>query len=344
MESLGIDRMLDEPSCRHYKIPVIVGVTEPKYSAAELERLKAAEKVKHEYNGGRYTLYELGQLLARLEREFKEQEREVAAYKALGDKAKLAEERTKVEQRAAQSKALAEFIEKLTGGGRDGAAVTVAGEYASKRPPGEFRSGQGGVTHDDGGPVSGSGGKVDGQPKNSTDVSIYRGETLTIESITTFNFFSVEEAMIAFAIVYHTISANERQEYAGRLVDNGNGFSFNFITNSAESARITLDQLNQLGDDDPIRYTFGITRNLGTTIVHTHWNPDTNYYQGFSPEDRDMAGITARGIGREWTEYVVRPDGTIALATFNSRGEQIKGSDVDRDDWDHDNQRYWENR
>jgi len=65
METQGIADMLDEPNCRHRKFPVIVGVTPPQYSEAELARFAELEQVKHEYRGKEYTLYELRQRLNR---------------------------------------------------------------------------------------------------------------------------------------------------------------------------------------------------------------------------------------------------------------------------------------
>jgi len=51
METLGINDMLDDYNCYHWKFPVIVGETESEYSEEELERLEALET---ENAGGRY--------------------------------------------------------------------------------------------------------------------------------------------------------------------------------------------------------------------------------------------------------------------------------------------------
>ena len=60
-------------------------MTPPKYSAEELARLEAAEKVKHEFDGKEFTLYELTQEKNRYARTIAKKEREIEALEALGE-------------------------------------------------------------------------------------------------------------------------------------------------------------------------------------------------------------------------------------------------------------------
>ena len=94
METKGITKLLNDYNCKHWKFPVIVGVTEPRYGAEELAALEAAETVKHEWNGRWYTLYELTQVRNRYGRKIAEISREAAVYAALGDREK--EENAKI--------------------------------------------------------------------------------------------------------------------------------------------------------------------------------------------------------------------------------------------------------
>lgn len=70
-------------NCRHSYSPVIEGVNEPTYSAADLDKLKA-ENNKVTYDGKEYDGYQATQMQRRLERTIRKQKRFVSAYKAAG--------------------------------------------------------------------------------------------------------------------------------------------------------------------------------------------------------------------------------------------------------------------
>lgn len=55
-------------NCGHSFDPVIPGVSEPSYTPEELQKMRAEELKKHEYNGKEYTKYEASQRQRRLER------------------------------------------------------------------------------------------------------------------------------------------------------------------------------------------------------------------------------------------------------------------------------------
>jgi len=167
-------------------------------------------------------------------------------------------------------------------------------------------------------------------PTNGATTPFYRGERLTADNISDFDFISIEEAIIAFAIVFHSLSVYEQQEWGGRV---GPGYAFDFINNSLQSLR------GNIPENDEWRYTVTIpdSRNA-EAIVHTHWDTDPNRYQGFSPDDIRVAGSVARSHGRDsWTEFVVRPDGSIVYKVFdrygNHGGERILNI---ANYWDHD--------
>ena len=84
MKTMGVDDMLNDYNCRHWKFPVVVRVTPPKHSTEELERLEASELIKHEWDGKQYTLYELGQKKNEYNRKINKVSREIMALDALG--------------------------------------------------------------------------------------------------------------------------------------------------------------------------------------------------------------------------------------------------------------------
>ena len=112
MERQGINKMLQDYNCRHWKFPVMLGNTKPKYSAKELARLEAAEKVKYKWNGKEYALYELTQKMRQLEREVTMLEREIVAFGSLGNQARLSEEAERLGSKMTQYLELAVFMEK----------------------------------------------------------------------------------------------------------------------------------------------------------------------------------------------------------------------------------------
>lgn len=64
-------------NCRHNFYPFIEGVDEEIYSAADLKEMNAA---KYEYNGKKYTEYEVSQMQRGMERQIRQTRRELAGY------------------------------------------------------------------------------------------------------------------------------------------------------------------------------------------------------------------------------------------------------------------------
>lgn len=66
----GIDGeggLLNDYGCLHYKTPIILGISEPRYSEKELERLKEQDKKAYDIDGKQVTGYEAAQMQRRLE-------------------------------------------------------------------------------------------------------------------------------------------------------------------------------------------------------------------------------------------------------------------------------------
>lgn len=93
-------KALNDYGCRHYKKSIICGVSEPRYSPEELERLKAQDKKTYDIDGKQKTGYEASQDMRRLETATREQKRIRDIAKAEGDNVlvKRCNERIKVYQ------------------------------------------------------------------------------------------------------------------------------------------------------------------------------------------------------------------------------------------------------
>jgi hypothetical protein len=61
------EQALNDYGCLHYKTPIICGISEPRYSEKELERLKEQDKKTYEIDGKKVTGYEATQMQRRLE-------------------------------------------------------------------------------------------------------------------------------------------------------------------------------------------------------------------------------------------------------------------------------------
>lgn len=62
-----VEDLLMDYNCLHFKFPIILGVSVPNYSKAELERLKAQDRETFEFEGKMYTGYEAKQVQRKLE-------------------------------------------------------------------------------------------------------------------------------------------------------------------------------------------------------------------------------------------------------------------------------------
>jgi hypothetical protein len=78
---------LQDYGCLHYKTPIICGVSEPRYDAKELARLKEQDKKTYNINGKDVTGYEAQQMMRRVESAIREQKSIKQTAQASGDKA-----------------------------------------------------------------------------------------------------------------------------------------------------------------------------------------------------------------------------------------------------------------
>lgn len=107
-------------NCRHSWNPFFEGISERSYTPEALERLNARDI---EYNGQKYTEYEISQMQRKLEREIRATKRELTAFDAAGLKEDFARQSVKLK---AQEARLREFTG-ATGQRVDSARVQVQG-------------------------------------------------------------------------------------------------------------------------------------------------------------------------------------------------------------------------
>lgn len=85
---------LQDYGCLHYKTPIILGVSEPRYSPNELARLNAENKKPITIDGVTKTGYEWKQTMRALERESRITKEQMEIFNASGDKAEVSRLRT----------------------------------------------------------------------------------------------------------------------------------------------------------------------------------------------------------------------------------------------------------
>lgn len=76
---------LEDYGCLHFKTGVLLGVSEPRYSQEELDRIHKETTEKIEYNGREKTLYEWKQTQRRLEREYRKAQTQSDMFKESGN-------------------------------------------------------------------------------------------------------------------------------------------------------------------------------------------------------------------------------------------------------------------
>lgn len=76
---------LEDYGCLHFKTGVMLGVSEPRYSQEELDRIHRETTEKIEYNGKEKTLYEWKQTQRRLEREYRKAQTQSDMFKVSGN-------------------------------------------------------------------------------------------------------------------------------------------------------------------------------------------------------------------------------------------------------------------
>lgn len=79
------DRLYMDYNCQHYETDIILGVSEPRYSAEELARLKAENEKQYEINGISKDGYGWSQVLRNLESNTRNAKDEINALEAFGN-------------------------------------------------------------------------------------------------------------------------------------------------------------------------------------------------------------------------------------------------------------------
>lgn len=78
-------KALSDYGCLHYKTGVLLGVSSPRYTKEELEKIQAETKEIIEFDGKKHTLYEWKQVQRRMERQTRNEMSVSKLYKASGD-------------------------------------------------------------------------------------------------------------------------------------------------------------------------------------------------------------------------------------------------------------------
>ena len=77
--------LLQDFNCLHYKIPILLGISEPAYDDEELAAMKENDRRKFEFEGKEYTGYEATQVQRKLETEIRKQKDRANLFAASGD-------------------------------------------------------------------------------------------------------------------------------------------------------------------------------------------------------------------------------------------------------------------
>ena len=90
-------RPIGELNCGHAASPIILGVSSPQYSAAELEAMRQENEEGVTFEGRHYTLYEAGQRQRKFERSIRKQKRKILIDETLGDTDKLQQDQIRLQ-------------------------------------------------------------------------------------------------------------------------------------------------------------------------------------------------------------------------------------------------------
>lgn len=77
--------LMQDFNCLHYKIPILLGISEPAYDDDELAAMKENDRRKFEFEGKEYTGYEATQVQRKLETEIRKQKDRANLFAASGD-------------------------------------------------------------------------------------------------------------------------------------------------------------------------------------------------------------------------------------------------------------------
>ena len=146
----ALERLKDY-NCLHFKIDVILGVSQPRYSKAELDRIQRETTDMIEYNGQKKTLYEWKQTQRKMERVVRNETavRDMAA--ASGDRtlvkdcnAKIGAYRAKYDELCGQVKGLEPRLDRMASYGQksltdrgENGMITIEGDMMFRKAKGQ---------------------------------------------------------------------------------------------------------------------------------------------------------------------------------------------------------------
>lgn len=92
----SLKRRIGTLNCGHKEFPIILGVSEPQYTPAELEAMRQQNAKGVTIEGRHYSLYEATQMQRKMERSIRKQKKRILVDKATGDEEKLQIDQTKL--------------------------------------------------------------------------------------------------------------------------------------------------------------------------------------------------------------------------------------------------------
>lgn len=95
-ENNKLDRKIGELNCKHFKLPIIVGVSKPVYSSKELRDLNNRSNAIVKYRDKEYTRYDASLVQRRYELKIRDARTALKAAEGTGDKEQTAREKTKL--------------------------------------------------------------------------------------------------------------------------------------------------------------------------------------------------------------------------------------------------------
>ena len=100
----SLKRRIGTLNCGHAVFPIILGVSEPQYTPAELEQMRQQNAKGVTIEGRHYSMYEATQMQRKMERSIRKQKKRILVDKATGDEEKLQIDQTKLRMQNANYK------------------------------------------------------------------------------------------------------------------------------------------------------------------------------------------------------------------------------------------------
>ena len=94
----NVKRLLKDYGCLHFKFSIVLGISRPAYNKSDLNRLKLQDNKKIEFEGKKYTRYELSQLQRKIETSVRHAKDRANIAKAAGDDELRRQEQVKINQ------------------------------------------------------------------------------------------------------------------------------------------------------------------------------------------------------------------------------------------------------